>query len=97
MMHVGQPEYAAGKRPAWKRKARREVVPVREPLRDQPGCRSNAAAAFADAIGADYKTSTIDAGADPTGIQTKVSAYLRNHPDTKGDPRRSDRLPPRRP
>jgi simple sugar transport system substrate-binding protein len=29
-----------------------------------------------------YKTSTIDSGQDPTEIQSKVSAYLRNHPNT---------------
>jgi simple sugar transport system substrate-binding protein len=38
---------------------------------------------FADAIGADFKSSTLDAGDDPTQIEAKVSAYLRNHKDTQ--------------
>ena len=37
---------------------------------------------FADAIGADYKKSTMDSGEDPTVIESKVAAYLRSHPDT---------------
>ena len=37
---------------------------------------------FADAIGVNYKSSTIDSGTDPIEIQSKVSAYLRNHPKT---------------
>jgi hypothetical protein len=37
-----------------------------------------------DAIGVDWKSSTLDSGSDPAVIQTKVSAYLRNHPGTKG-------------
>jgi simple sugar transport system substrate-binding protein len=39
---------------------------------------------FAEAIGVDFKSSTLDAGQDPTTVQSKVSAYLRNHPDTQG-------------
>jgi simple sugar transport system substrate-binding protein len=39
---------------------------------------------FAEALGVNFKSSTLDAGQDPTGIQTKVSAFLRNHPDTGG-------------
>ncbi len=38
---------------------------------------------FAEAIGVDFKSSTLDAGQDPTTVQSKVSAYLRNHPDTQ--------------
>ncbi len=38
---------------------------------------------FADAIGVDFKASTLNAGQDPTTVQSKVSAYLRNHPDTQ--------------
>ncbi len=38
---------------------------------------------FADAIGVDYKAATLDSGQDPTEIQSKVSAFLRNHLDTQ--------------
>lgn len=83
LMHIGQPEYAAGKAAGEKAKA----AGIKSFL-----CvdhyATNAASferckGFGDAIGVDYKTSTIDSGQDPTEIQSKVSAYLRNHPDTQ--------------
>jgi simple sugar transport system substrate-binding protein len=39
---------------------------------------------FAEAIGADYKKSTLDSGDDPTTIESKVAAYLRQNPGTNG-------------
>ena len=39
---------------------------------------------FADALGVDYKKATLDSGDDPTTIESKVSAYLRQNPDTQG-------------
>jgi simple sugar transport system substrate-binding protein len=84
VMHVGQPEYAAGKAAGMEaKKAGVTSFLCVNHYATNPAsferCRG-----FADAIGADFKASTLDAGSDPTGIQTKVSAYLRNHPDTKG-------------
>jgi simple sugar transport system substrate-binding protein len=38
---------------------------------------------FAEAIGADFKKSTIDSGDDPTTIESKVSAYLRQNAGTQ--------------
>lgn len=83
VMHIGQPEYAAGKAAGEKAKADgiKSFLCVNH-------YATNAASferckGFGDAIGADYKTSTIDSGQDPTEIQSKVSAYLRNHPDTQ--------------
>jgi simple sugar transport system substrate-binding protein len=37
---------------------------------------------FADALGVDFKKSTIDSGDDPPTVESKVSAYLRNNPTT---------------
>ena len=84
IMHIGQPEYAAGKAAGEKAKAAgvKSFLCVNHYATNPASferCRG-----FADALGVDFKTSTLDAGTDPTGIQSKVSAYLRNHPDTGG-------------
>ncbi|KWB61038.1 sugar ABC transporter substrate-binding protein [Burkholderia ubonensis] len=83
IMHVGQPEYFAGHAAGEKAKAAgvKSFLCVNHIATNSVSfdrCRG-----FADAIGADYKTSTIDSGQDPTEIQSKVSAYLRNHPNTQ--------------
>jgi simple sugar transport system substrate-binding protein len=82
IMHVGQPEYVAGKEAGEKAKAAgvKSFLCVNHIATNSVSfdrCRG-----FAEAIGVDYKTSTIDSGQDPTEIQSKVSAYLRNHPHT---------------
>jgi simple sugar transport system substrate-binding protein len=84
IMHIGQPEYTAGKAAGEKAKAAgvKSFLCVNHYATNPASferCRG-----FADALGVDFKTSTLDAGTDPTGIQSKVSAYLRNHPDTGG-------------
>jgi simple sugar transport system substrate-binding protein len=83
IMHVGQPEYTAGKAAGEKAKAAgiKSFLCVNHYATNPASferCRG-----FADALGVDFKTSTLDAGQDPTGMQSKVSAYLRNHPDTR--------------
>src|SRR6201992_882608 len=83
IMHVGQPEYVAGKAAGEKAKAAggKSFLGVNHTAPNPVSfdrCRG-----FAEALGVDYKTSTIDSGQDPTEIQSKVSAYLRNHPDTQ--------------
>ncbi|PXW16832.1 sugar ABC transporter substrate-binding protein [Paraburkholderia caballeronis] len=82
IMHIGQPEYVAGHAAGEKAKAAgvKSFVCVNHLATNTVSfdrCRG-----FADAIGVNYKSSTIDSGTDPTEIQAKVSAYLRNHPDT---------------
>ena len=84
IMHIGQPEYDAGKAAGEKAKAAgvKSFLCVNHYATNPASferCRG-----FAEALGVNFKTSTLDAGQDPTGIQTKVSAYLRNHPDTGG-------------
>ena len=83
IMHVGQPEYDAGKGAGERAKAAgiKSFLCVNHFATNPVSferCRG-----FAEAIGADYKTSTIDSGDDPTGIESKVSAYLRQHPGTQ--------------
>jgi len=82
IMHIGQPEYVAGHAAGEKAKAAgvKSFVCVNHLATNTVSfdrCRG-----FADAIGVNYKSSTIDSGTDPIEIQAKVSAYLRNHPKT---------------
>ncbi|WP_442957782.1 sugar ABC transporter substrate-binding protein [Polaromonas sp.] len=82
VMHVGQPEYAAGKGAGERAKADgvKSFLCVNHYATNPASferCRG-----FADAIGADFKKSTIDSGDDPTGVEAKVSAYMRQNPGT---------------
>lgn len=84
IMHVGQPEYEAGKAAGERAKADgvTSFLCVNHYATNPASferCRG-----FADAIGVDYRRSTLDAGTDPNGIEAKVEAYLRNHPNTQG-------------
>jgi simple sugar transport system substrate-binding protein len=83
IMHVGQPEYAAGKGAGERAKAAgiKSFLCVNHFATNPVSferCRG-----FAEAIGADFKKSTIDSGDDPTGIESKVSAYLRQNAGTQ--------------
>lgn len=83
IMHIGQPEYAAGKAAGERAKAAgiHSFLCVNHSADIQAlwdRCKG-----FADAIGVDFKKSTIDSGEDPTVIQSKVAAYLRLHPTTQ--------------
>ncbi len=82
LMHVGQPEYTAGFE-AGKRAKKAGVKSflcvnhyITNPASVER-CKG-----FADAIGADVKSSMIDSGQDPAEIKNKVLAYLTAHPKT---------------
>ena len=82
VMHVGQPEYEAGKGAGERAKAKgiKSFLCVNHYATNPASferCRG-----FGDAIGVDYKKSTLDVGDDPTTIESKVSAYLRQNPST---------------
>jgi simple sugar transport system substrate-binding protein len=83
IMHIGQPEYEAGKAAGERAKA----AGIHDFLCVNHGADIQAlwdrCKGFADAIGADYKKSTMDSGEDPTVIRSKVAAYLRSHPATQ--------------
>lgn len=83
IMHVGQPEYDAGKGAGERAKAAgiKSFLCVNHYATNPASferCRG-----FAEAIGVDFKKSTIDAGDDPTAIESKVSAYLRQNAGTQ--------------
>jgi simple sugar transport system substrate-binding protein len=83
IMHVGQPEYDAGKGAGERAKAAgvKSFLCVNHYATNPASferCRG-----FAEALGVDFKSSTLDAGDDPTQIEAKVSAYLRTHKDTQ--------------
>lgn len=84
VMHVGQPEYEAGKGAGQRAKAAgvKSFVCVNHYATNPASferCRG-----FADAIGVDYKKATIDTGGvDPSTIESKVSTYLRQNPNTQ--------------
>ncbi|CAG9248138.1 sugar ABC transporter substrate-binding protein [Paraburkholderia unamae] len=83
ILHVGQAEYEAGKAAGERAKA----AGIHDFLCVNHGADIQAlwdrCKGFADAIGADYKKSTMDSGEDPTVIESKVAAYLRSHPSTQ--------------
>jgi simple sugar transport system substrate-binding protein len=83
IMHVGQPEYEAGKGAGERAKAAgiKSFVCVNHYATNPASferCRG-----FADAIGADFKKSTLDSGEDPSNVEAKVSAWLRQNPGTQ--------------
>jgi len=84
IMHVGQPEYAAGKGAGERAKAAgvTSFLCVNHYATNPASferCRG-----FGEAIGADYKKATLDSGDDPTTIESKVAAFLRQNPGTEG-------------
>jgi len=83
IMHVGQPEYEAGKGAGERAKAAgiKSFLCVNHYATNPASferCRG-----FAEAIGADFKKSTLDSGDDPSGVEAKVSAWLRQNPNTQ--------------
>jgi simple sugar transport system substrate-binding protein len=84
IMHVGQPEYDAGKAAGARAKKDgvRSFLCVNHYATNPASferCRG-----FGDALGVDYKKATLDTGDDPTTVESKVSAFLRNNPGTQG-------------
>ena len=83
LMHVGQPEYDAGKAAGERAKAAgiKSFLCVNHNIMNLS--QSDRCRGFAEAIGVDYKASMLDSGTDPTTVASKVSAYMRNNPDTQ--------------
>jgi simple sugar transport system substrate-binding protein len=82
VMHVGQPEYDAGKAAGARAKAAgaKSFLCVNHYATNPASferCKG-----FADALGVDFKAATLDTGIDPATIESKVSAYLRKNPTT---------------
>ena len=83
LMHVGQPEYDAGKAAGERAKAAgiKSYVCVNHYATNASSFERSRG--YADALGLDFKPYTLDTGIDPTTIENKVSAYLRAHADTQ--------------
>lgn len=84
LMHIGQPEYDAGKGAGEKAKAAgvTKFVCVNHYITNPASVER--CQGFADALGVPLGNQMIDSGMDPGEVQTKVSAYLRANPDTNG-------------
>jgi len=83
LLHVGQPEYEAGKEAGQRAKAAgvKSFLCVNNNVTNPESferCRG-----FAEAIGADFKKSTLDSGNDPTEVENKVFATLHERPGTQ--------------
>lgn len=83
LLHVGQPEYLAGKEAGERAKAAgiKSFLCVNNNATNPDSferCRG-----FAEAIGADFKRSTLDSGNDPIQVENKVFASLHKQPDTQ--------------
>jgi len=83
LLHVGQPEYAAGHGAGKKAKATgvSNFVCVNHYIENPASIER--CQGFADALGIELGSSMIDVGKDPTDIEKKVLAYLRKNPNTE--------------
>ena len=83
MMHIGQPEYTAGKlagERAKKESGAESFVCVNHYITNPASVER--CQGFADGLGAELGDQMIDSGMDPSEVKSKVMAYLNAHPDT---------------
>jgi len=84
LMHIGQPEYDAGKGAGERAKA----AGVTKFLCVNHYITNNASVercqGYADALGVKLGDQMLDSGMDPTDVYNRVKAYLTAHPDTDG-------------
>ena len=84
LMHVGQPEYAAGFGAGKRAKAKgvKKFLCVNHYITNPASverCKG-----YADALGVDLGSQMIDSGQDPSEIKNRVIAYLRSNSGTNG-------------
>lgn len=84
LMHVGQPEHAAGFGAGEKAKAAgvTKFLCVNHYITNPASVER--CQGYADALGVGLGSQMIDAGQDPAEIKSKVMAYLQSNPDTNG-------------
>ncbi|MCK7612833.1 sugar ABC transporter substrate-binding protein [Roseibium sediminicola] len=84
LMHVGQPEYDAGKGAGEKAKAAgvTKFLCVNHYITNPASVER--CQGYADALGVELGSQMIDSGQDPQEIKSKVMAYLQGNPDTNG-------------
>ena len=84
LMHIGQPEYDAGKGAGERAKA----AGVTKFLCVNHYITNNASVercqGYADGLGVKLGDQMVDSGMDPTDVYNRVKAYLTAHPDTDG-------------
>ena len=84
LMHIGQPEYDAGKGAGLRAKA----AGVTKFLCINHYITNNASVercqGYADGLGVKLGDQMLDSGMDPTDVYNRVKAYLTAHPDTDG-------------
>jgi len=84
LMHVGQPEPAAGLAAGERAKAAgvKKFLCVNHYITNPASVQR--CQGFADGLGVPLGSQMIDTGLDPSEVKNKVSAYLRANPDTDG-------------
>ena len=84
LLHVGQPEYDAGKGAGLRAKANgvTKFLCVNHFMTNPASVER--CTGFADGLGVELGNQMIDSGIDPGEIKNKVIAYLRANPDTNG-------------
>ncbi len=84
LLHVGQPEYDAGKGAGLRAKASgvTKFLCVNHYITNPASVER--CQGFADGLGVELGNQMIDSGMDPGEIKNKVIAYLRANPDTNG-------------
>lgn len=84
MMHIGQPEYDAGKGAGERAKAAgvKSFVCVNHYITNVASVER--CQGYADALGVPLGDQMVDSSQDPTQVYNKVKAYLTTHPDTNG-------------
>ncbi len=84
LMHIGQPEYAAGFGAGKRAKAKgvTSFLCVNHYITNPASVER--CQGYADALGVKLGSQMIDSGQDPSEIKNRVIAYLRGHSDTNG-------------
>ncbi|GAB4347465.1 MAG: sugar ABC transporter substrate-binding protein [Oricola sp.] len=84
LMHIGQPEFAAGKGAGEKAKAAgvTKFLCVNHYITNPASVER--CQGYAEALGVELGDQMIDSGQDPAEIKSKVMAYLQANPDTNG-------------
>ena len=84
LMHIGQPEYDAGKGAGERAKAAgvTKFLCVNHYITNTASVER--CQGYADALGVPLGDQMLDSGIDPTDVYNRVKAYLAAHPDTDG-------------
>ncbi|MGO2511703.1 sugar ABC transporter substrate-binding protein [Marinomonas polaris] len=83
LLHVGQPEFAAGFGAGERAKKQgvKSFLCVNHYITNPASVER--CMGFAKGLGVELGSQMIDSGSDPTDVETKVSAYLRKNPNTE--------------